>query len=53
MFNGKTVLASSVVLSESLGIVELPVSVDKRARGFKLMLTSLPCGFQFIISNTV
>jgi hypothetical protein len=53
MLNANTVLASSVVLSESLEIVELPVSVDKHARGFKLMLTSLPCGFQFIISNTV
>lgn len=47
MLNENTVLASSLVLSESLEIVELPVLVDKHERGFKLMLTSLPSGFVY------
>lgn len=41
------------MLSDILEIVVPPVSAGKHARGFNLMLISLLCGFQFIISNTV
>jgi hypothetical protein len=53
MLSGNNALGSPLVLYNSLEIAVLPVSVRNQARGFKLMLTSLPCGFQFIISNTV